>query len=128
MQVMYLNEVVNPRLPQENVSMPAEVKAALADFWKRVGAKKKWAAYTAAILAFYRLPEEEQYRAMDAVEAARRRKDFRHLLRPAPFDPDSLRVTSTAQTGAGRAPDRPGQQLGRKRLAAVPAEREGRSK
>lgn len=82
MQVVDLNGVVPARLPQENVSMPSEVKAAIADLWQRIGAKKKWAAYTAAILAFYRLSEEEQYQAMDAVEAARRRKNFESLLRP----------------------------------------------
>lgn len=80
MQVICLNGVVDSRMPQENVSMPQEVKAALGDFWKRIGHKKKWSAYTAAILAFYRLSDEEQYDAMDAVERARRRKSFSHLL------------------------------------------------
>jgi hypothetical protein len=80
MQGFALNDVVAERLPQENVSMPVEVKDALGDLWRRIGTKKKWAAYTAAILAFYRLPVEEQYQAMDAVEAARRRKNFGPLL------------------------------------------------
>lgn len=84
MQVFGLNGVVDDSgrgtLPQENFRIPVKVRDALVELWGRVGAKQKWAAYTAAILAFYRLTDEEQYDAMDAVAAARRRNDFRHLL------------------------------------------------
>lgn len=96
MQALGENGVVaKERMPQENVSMPRQVQDALAGMWERLGVKSKWMAYSAAILAFYRMTEEEQYAAMDAVVAARRRNDFRHLLLPDMGD------------GEPTSPDRP---------------------
>lgn len=83
MQGFGFNGVVSerkPRLPQENFTLPPPLDDVLKDLWRRIGKMRKWEAYVAAILAFYRRTDEEQYAAMDAVAAARRRKDFRHLL------------------------------------------------
>lgn len=83
MQVECLNALVSeskPREPQENFSIPIAVRDALRPMWERIGAKNKWQAYTAAILAFHRMPQERQDSAMDEVVAARRRNDFASLL------------------------------------------------
>lgn len=84
MQAFGFNGVVaepKERLPQANFSVPRPLHKALEEgLWDRIEPKRKWEAYAAAILAFYRLTDEEQYAAMDEVVAARRRKDFRHLL------------------------------------------------
>ena len=84
MQVVCLDRVVpeSPKLrePQENFTIPRSVDDALRPMWERIGRQAKWQAYVAAILAFYRMTEEEQNRAMDDVVAARRRNNFTHLL------------------------------------------------
>jgi hypothetical protein len=106
MQVMCLNGVVEEsetrRAPQETFSLPEDLKEPLGELWQRIGVKQKWEAYTAAILAFYRMTNEEQDVAMDAVVAARRRHDFKHLLRRDVGDEEE----ETSLNGPGPSPAR----------------------
>ena len=122
MQGFSFNGVVaepKARQPQENFTIPAAVQKELAALWERVGVKQKGVAYTAAILAFHRLTNEEQYAAMDQVTAARRRNDFRDLLRrdvgktgDGPSQPD--RSPEPQSTPAGKPGDRTHAGLGRR--------------
>jgi hypothetical protein len=95
MQGFGFNGIVSnskPREPQENFLLPKPIRAEFEAMWGRLGVKNKWAAYTAAALWFYRLSDEEQLKAMEGVMAARRRGDFRHL----------LKRESAAPNGGGR--------------------------
>lgn len=83
MQVICLNRLVEDepkRRGQETFSLPELLEEPLDPLWQRIGVKNKWQAYTAAILAFYRLSEDEQDAMMSEVVIARRKGDFRRLL------------------------------------------------
>lgn len=64
------SNVVMAKPPQENVRLPPEFREAARAMIPRVGPKKKWQIYAAAVLAFLQLPTRKQDELLAGIRAA----------------------------------------------------------
>jgi hypothetical protein len=68
MELVDSNEVVEKK-KQESFFIPIEVRDTIKTIAARWGSKRKWAVYTAALLVFLEIPEEERDRLISRVLA-----------------------------------------------------------
>lgn len=89
MQIVGLNSLVTKKV-QENFSIPIEVQEAVRPLIEKIGTKRKWMIYTAAVLEPLGKPEDEVRAMVGRVADTDSRERFKELLAAIANESESI--------------------------------------